>query len=79
MEIRLMLARDRNAQHRTHHNDLKDLVFLQSAIPHGNIVVTENSWAHLARSERMDKQYETEILSDLRAIPALLEAIGCID
>lgn len=78
VECRLMLARDRNPQHRTHHNDLKDLAFLQSAIPHGNIVVTENSWAHFARKECMDKKYATEILSDLRDVPALLEAMGCL-
>ena len=79
VKSRLMLARDRNTQHPTHHNDLKDLVFLQASIPHGNIVVTENSWAHLARTERMDKRYGTEILSDLRTIPTLLKTAGCLD
>jgi len=78
VEIRLMLARDRNEQHRTHKNDLKDLVFLQTAIPHGNIVVTENSWAHLARTERMDRRYGTEILADLRQLPEVLRSTGCL-
>lgn len=79
VEMRLMLARDRNEQHRTHKKDLKDLAFLQSAIPHGNIVVTEKSWAHLARTERMHERYGTEILADLQRLPAVLKAVGCLD
>jgi hypothetical protein len=78
IRLRLLLARDRNEQHPTHQNDLKDFIFLKLALPYGNIAVTENSWTHLARSQGMDKQYRTAIIADLRELPDLLARECCL-
>jgi hypothetical protein len=78
VELRLLLARDQNQHHATHRNDLKDFIFLKLAIPYGNMVVTENSWAHLARAEKMDLQYGTTVMADLRDLPTLLAREGCL-
>lgn len=53
---RLFMARDRNRDARTDRNDMKDMFFLEQPIPYGNLVVTENRWAALAASERLDER-----------------------
>jgi hypothetical protein len=78
VQVRLMLARDRNEQHATHRNDLKDFIFLSVAVPYGNVVVTENSWTHLIQADGMDQQYGTIVLSDVRALPDVLARENCI-
>jgi len=78
IELRLLLARDRNTDHPTHRNDLKDFIFLKLAIPYGNIVVTENAWTHLVRVEGMDQQYRTTVIADARELPDLLRQEGCL-
>jgi len=75
---RLLLARDKNSDHKTHQNDLLDFAFLKVAIPYGNIVVTENSWAHLANDGKLGERYQTTILADARSLPEVLKAEGCL-
>lgn len=75
---RLLLARDRSEDNKTHRNDLKDFTFLKLAIPYGNIVVAENLWAHLSRAEGLDGKYETTVISDLRDLRAELTNHGCL-
>jgi hypothetical protein len=75
---RLLLARDRSEDNKTHPNDLKDFTFLKVGIPYGNIVVTENSWAHLARTEALDAKYETTVIADLRDLPTQLVSQKCL-
>jgi hypothetical protein len=75
---RLLFARDRNPDHKTHQNDLKDLVFLEVAIPYGNIVVAEKSWAHLANAVKLGERYDTRILTDARELPEALTDAGCL-
>jgi len=75
---RLLLARDRNADNKTHRNDLKDFIFLKLALPYGNIVVGENLWVHLARAEALDRKYDTTIISDLRDLPSKLTEQQCM-
>jgi hypothetical protein len=75
---RLLLARDRSPDNRTHRNDLKDFTFLEVAIPYANLVVTEKSWAHLAHTERLDEHYRTNIIADARRLPEALLESGCL-
>lgn len=75
---RLLLARDKNHDHKTHRNDLLDFAFLEVAIPYGNVVVTENSWAHLANAEKIGERYETTIIADARRLPEVLTEAGCL-
>lgn len=74
----LLLARDRSQHNATHRNDLKDFIFLKAAIPHGNIVVTENLWTHLARQEGLDRKYGTSVISDARELPEQLRLQECL-
>jgi hypothetical protein len=75
---RLLLARDRSDDNKTHQNDLKDFTFLKLAIPYGNIVVTENLWTHLTHAEGLDRKYGTTVIADLRDLRACLAEHGCL-
>jgi hypothetical protein len=74
----LMFARDQNPDHATHHNDGKDFSFLQVAIPYGNAVVTEKSWAHLAQRTKLTEKYDVKVIGNTREIPRVLAEMGCI-
>jgi hypothetical protein len=65
IELRLRMRRGRNPQHRTHRNDLKDLLFLSSVLPYADIVVTEKSWAHVLVADGLDVQYSATICRGL--------------
>ena len=73
----LMLHRDRNPDHRTHPNDGKDFSFLEVAVPYGNVVVTERSWGHFAKTSGIAARYGTIVEVDLTRLPHLLETLGC--
>jgi hypothetical protein len=75
---RLLMARDRDRTARIDRNDMKDMFFLEQAIPYGNIVVTENRWAALAAAESLDEQYATRVLPNPRTITALLKSDGIV-
>jgi hypothetical protein len=77
VSMTLMLEHDRNRDHRTHRNDGKDLTFLDVAIPYANIVVTERSWASIARSSGLAARYQTAVSSNAAELPDLLAAAGC--
>lgn len=49
-------------------HDLHDMAFLSVAIPYADIVVTERSWAAMARQKHLDQAYNTILLSDLAAL-----------
>jgi hypothetical protein len=74
----LMLARDRNPDHEVHVNDGRDYAFLGVAVPYGNVVVTENSWAHLANVTGLADKYETTVIARTRELPEILAREGCI-
>lgn len=73
----LMFTRDRNADNPAHENDGDDFALLQVAIPYANIVVTENSWAHIARQARLDRRFGSVILARLHDLPLALAQAGC--
>jgi len=68
----LILVRNRNPNHKTHSNDGEDFAFLRTALPYANIVVTENSWGHFARSSGLADRYGTVVISDLIDLPDTL-------
>ena len=74
----LMLARDRNPDNEVHVNDGRDYAFLGVAVPYGNVVVTENSWAHLANVTGLADKYETTVIARTRELPEILAREGCI-
>jgi hypothetical protein len=72
----LMFERDRSRDALSHVNDSNDLHFLRIAIPYGNVVVTERSWAHYGNKTRLSHRYGTIILSDLGKLPTVLALEG---
>lgn len=55
--------RDQLIQRPIEVNDLNDIWALSMAIPYCDIVVTESMWASIARQSKLDKKYDTLILS----------------
>lgn len=78
VEMTLLLEREKNRDHAPHRNDPKDLAFLKLALPYGNVVVTERSWAHLCTSTGLATKYATKVLANASELPAVLRAEGCI-
>lgn len=61
VNFRLRATRNRNHQHATDENDLKDLLFLSAVIPYADIVVTEKSWGSVAKAGKLGERYNTRI------------------
>ena len=78
VQYSLITARERNTSDKTQPNDIKDMTFLKQAIAYGNIVVTENRWAHLANATGLAKRHGTRTMASLRKLPEALRAEGCI-
>ncbi len=76
---KLMLTRDEDPNHKTLPNDLKDLSFLEQAVPHANIVVAERSWTHFVQRTSLGSEYGTTVLSKTNEIPRVLREQGCLD
>ena len=74
----LMLHKDRNLDAAVHPNDGEDLFFLRVGVPYANIVVTENSWAHLVNATGLAAKYDTIALADARRLPEILTNEKCV-
>jgi hypothetical protein len=59
--LSLRIWRDQNPQHRTHRNDLVDLLHLAAVVPYADWVVTDKAWAHAAVQSGVAKQYDTRV------------------
>ena len=60
---KMILARDKGSK--VHRNDVYDIGFLTTAFPYCDIVITENSWCHHLKQEKLDEKYNTLILNDV--------------
>jgi hypothetical protein len=67
MELNTQMHRQKSKPWTTH--DDRDIGFLSLAIPACDVVVTEGFWVDLARRRKLDVQYKTVLLSDLRDLP----------
>lgn len=65
VRVKLMyeLLKDPNRLVSTH--DSSDIVFLSTAIPYTDIVLTERTWKHYANSAKLNTKYGTTIENDL--------------
>jgi len=52
-------------------HDNRDINFLSTAIPYCDIVITERTWKHLARINKLDSEYLTIIENDLNYLLTL--------
>lgn len=64
----LTYRRDQYIQRPIETNDINDIWALTTAIPYCDIVVTESMWASIARQAKLDKIYDTLILSSVREL-----------
>ena len=48
-----------------HKNDFKDIAFLATAVPYCDVVITERTWSHLLRKNRLDVKYNTVVTNQL--------------
>ncbi|NVJ20497.1 hypothetical protein HUW62_04575 [Myxococcus sp. AM011] len=76
--LTLMFARDRDPNAATDSNDGLDWRYLQTTIPHANIVLTENKWAHHANQTGLSERYGVRIMADLTQLPEVLAEEGCV-
>lgn len=53
-------------------NDFIDMLYLSVAIPYCDIVVTEKKWVSLAKQAKLDKLYDTTLLSKVDDLPLWL-------
>jgi len=74
----LFYERDRSRDERYQANDYKDGPFLAQAIAYAKIVVTEKRWTQHATNTGIAKQYETQVLKSLKALPDALAIEGCV-
>lgn len=65
-------ARARDKAKTTDPNDLWDMGFLTFAIPYFDIVVTEKTWSHLAKSTGLTKRFTAKVLSKLEDAAELI-------
>ena len=68
----LTYRRDQYLQRAIDKNDINDIWALTMAIPYCDIVVTESMWASIAQQSKLDRIYETLILSSIEQLD------GCI-
>ncbi|MFJ9636818.1 hypothetical protein [Streptomyces sp. NPDC101178] len=62
----------RNAQWPWQQHDHIDLASLSVALPYADIVVTERQWAHLFKVAKLDRRFETRVISRLGDLPQYL-------
>jgi len=68
----LRLARHRNTQKPFEENDLNDVLALAVAVPYCNVAVTEKTWIHAMRQAKLDTEYDTLLIDNVRDLTAIL-------
>ena len=71
--INLHTLRDNDKSKPIHRNDLKDIGFLSIAIPYCDLVVTENYWANMLKTNKFDKKYNCEIITDINQLKEIIK------
>ena len=74
----LYIEHHKNVGGTTTINDMNDVHFLSEVIPYFNGIVMERHWAAMAKQAGLDKKYDTEVISKINDIPALLGRLGCL-
>lgn len=70
--LTLIYHRDSQLQRPIQTNDFNDIWFLTLAIPYSDIVVTERMWVSIATRAKLDKKYDTELLSSIQQLEQYL-------
>jgi len=72
VECEMRRLRHANPQKQWEGNDLNDVMALSVAVPYCDVVVTERQWAHFVGVAKLDRRFNTTVISDLRRLPELL-------
>jgi hypothetical protein len=68
VETTLESERDEQRRREIDVNDVMNVSFLNVAIPHCDIIVTERFWVDLAKRNRLDQASGTILLTDLAGL-----------
>jgi len=68
VEIEVAIALNKQRDRKLRVNDTADIAFVSKAVPYCNIVVTENFLHSIMLQRRLDKKYNTVILTDLNQL-----------
>lgn len=71
VSAKLTFQRYKNQSKAFHRNDIKDIVFLSTAIPYCDVIITERSWADYIKRENLDQKYNVKIFTDLNELLSL--------
>jgi hypothetical protein len=71
VERELRRLRHANPQKQWEGNDLNDVMALSVAVTYCDVVVTERQWAHFVGVAKLDRRFNTTVISDLRKLPEL--------
>ena len=75
VEIGLALSLNKHWDRKLKVNDTSDIAFACISIPYCDVVVTEVFLQTLAMRQKVDKKYETKIISDLNELLPILESL----
>jgi hypothetical protein len=78
VSLKLFMTQQKNADAISEANDVQDIQLLQLGIPYANIVVTEKLWKNVAQQAKLERQYNTTVLSNLGALDEALRAHDCL-
>lgn len=53
-------------------NDFRDLQTFSAVLPYADVVIAEKPFVNRARQARLDKKYDTQLLTDLTELPSVL-------
>lgn len=71
VRVKLMYEYLKNPMVNVHEHDDNDVVFLSTAIPYADVVITEKSWKHFANKANLGTKYNTIIENDLNFLKIL--------
>lgn len=71
VRIKLLYHCLNNPERLVHKHDHRDIAFLSTAIPYTDLIITERTWKHFAKSAKLDQKYSVTIESDLNFLNEL--------
>ena len=60
-----------NKSHPIKLNDNKDISFLSAAVPYCDVVITERTWVHIIKKNKLDVKYGTIVSNTLECLSSL--------
>jgi hypothetical protein len=74
-QYHLEAAKMRNPQWPWQQHDYTDIASISGALPYVDLLVTEKPWAHVIRTSKLDKKYETQIVTNISGLMEILDQL----